>query len=60
MCGRAPIEWTAMALEYYGEEVVKKLFNFIEKEGIDDLHWGNVGIRKDGSPVLLDYSGFLG
>lgn len=58
MCGRTPVEWTAMALEYYGEEAVKKLFDFIEKEVIDDLHWGNVGIRKDGSPCLLDYSGF--
>lgn len=58
MCGRCPIEWTAMALEYYGEELVKRLFKFIESEGIDDLHWGNVGIRKNGAPVLLDYSGF--
>lgn len=58
MCGRCPVEWTAMAIEFYGEEAVKKLFNFIEKEGIDDLHWRNVGIRKDGSPCLLDYSGF--
>ena len=58
MCGRCPVEWTAMALEYYGEEAVRKLFDFIEKEGIDDLHWGNVGIRRNGAPVLLDYSGF--
>ena len=58
MCGRCPVEWTAMAIEFYGEEAIKKLFDFIEKEGIDDLHWGNVGIRKDGSPVLLDYSSF--
>ena len=40
------------------QELVKKLFDFIKKEGIDDLHWGNVGIRKSGAPVLLDYSGF--
>lgn len=58
MCGRTPIEWTAMAIEFYGEEAVRKLFDFIEEEGIDDLHWGNVGLRKDGSPCLLDYSGF--
>ena len=58
MCGPTPTEWTAMALEFYGEEAVKKLFDFIEEEGIDDLHWGNVGLRKDGSPCLLDYSGF--
>jgi hypothetical protein len=56
--GRCPIEWTGLAIEYYGETAVKKLFDFIEKEGIDDLHRGNVGIRKDGSPCLLDYSGF--
>ena len=58
MCGRCPVEWTAMALEYYGETAVKKLFAFIESEGIDDFHDGNVGIRKDGSPCILDYSGF--
>lgn len=59
MCGRCPVEWTAMAIEFYGEKAVQKLFDFIEAEDIDDLHWGNVGIRKfDGSPVLLDYSGF--
>ena len=51
-------DWIARALEWYGEEEVEKLMNFISEEHIYDLHSGNVGFRKDGAPVILDYSGF--
>ena len=32
--------------------------NFIKTEEISDLHNNNIGYRPDGSPVLIDYSGF--
>lgn len=51
-------EWVARAIEYYGFEAVQKLFDFIEKEDIRDLHCDNVGFREDGSPCILDYSSY--
>lgn len=51
-------EWLAMAYEWYGEDAVNALLKFIELEEIGDFHSGNVGFRADGSPVILDYSGF--
>ena len=51
-------EWIAYALEWYGEEEVEKLMNFISDENIYDLHNNNVGFRENGAPVILDYSGF--
>ena len=50
--------WSAAAIEYYGEELFGKFVAFIEQNGISDLHDGNIGYRKDGAPVLLDYSGY--
>ena len=50
--------WSAAAIEYYGEELFDKFVNFIEQNRISDLHNGNIGYRKDGAPVLLDYSGY--
>lgn len=46
------------AIECYGEEATRKLLDFIEDEEISDLHSANVGVREDGSPVILDYSSF--
>ena len=51
-------EWLAKAVEFYGEDAVIDLMAFIDLEHIDDFHTGNVGFRKDGSPVILDYSGY--
>ena len=51
-------EWLAQAIEFYGVDAVIDLIAFIELEHINDFHCGNVGFRKDGSPVILDYSGF--
>ena len=53
-----PSEWLAQAIEYYGIDAVMDLIAFIELEHIRDFHTGNVGFRKDGSPVILDYSGY--
>ena len=51
-------EWLARAIEYYGEAAVNDLLAFIELEGINDFHTENIGFREDGSPVILDYSGY--
>ena len=58
MYTRLHVEWVARAIEYYGFEAVQKLFKFINEENISDLHTSNVGFREDGSPVILDYSGY--
>lgn len=57
---RSPLnyEWLAYAFEWYGEKAVNDLLAFIDLENISDLHSENVGFRADGSPVILDYSGF--
>ena len=53
-----PFGWLARAYEYYEEALVERFIEFIEENNITDLHDGNVGFRKNGAPVLLDYSGF--
>ena len=42
----------------YSEETCQKLQNFINNQGINDLHDGNWGLREDGTPVLFDFSGY--
>lgn len=51
-------DWLAVAYEVYGDDLVNRLLDFICDEGIDDLHRGNLGVRQDGTPCILDYSGF--
>lgn len=56
-----PDEWLAAAIEYYGEELVQKLVTYChDVDGtIDaDMHYGNIGFRIGGGPVILDFSGF--
>ena len=53
-----PTFWLAKAIDVYGEDEVNSLLDFIREHSIDDLHYGNIGYRKNGEPVLLDYSGF--
>ena len=52
------IYWLALAYEYYDEDKVNQLVEFVKREKINDLHDGNVGFRDNGEPVLLDYSGY--
>lgn len=40
------------------EKICRKLNNFLAAYDINDIHNGNWGFRKDGSPVLFDYSGY--
>lgn len=53
-------EWLANVVEWYGSVVADALLSFIEKRQINDLHNGNLGYAKDGSPKILDYSGWWG
>lgn len=55
--------WIAKAYDYYGgEEKIKQFMHYIktiDPEISRDLHPENYGYRPDGSPCLLDYSGWL-
>lgn len=52
--------WVAAAIEQYGEEKVNNFFEFLsnKKYILHDLHYGNYGFRADGSPCILDFSGW--
>ncbi len=50
--------WVIDAIRYYGFEKVIKLFMFIEKNDISDLHIGNYGYAPNGRPAILDFSNF--
>lgn len=50
-------EWLGDAFNYYGEEVCKRLLDFLETEAIGDLHRGNIGYIGI-QPVILDYADF--
>ena len=55
-CGMTPILTSAL-YNYYGEEKFEIILNFLNENGINDLHngnWGFIGER----PVIFDYSGF--
>ena len=58
-------DWSACFIDFFGEDAFEKFYNYCvygddEHEMCidDDLHAGNIGFRADGSPVLLDYSGW--
>lgn len=53
--------WIATAIDFYGEKKTLEFLDYIENIDQDmgeDLHSGNYGYREDGSPCLLDYSGW--
>ena len=53
--------WVATAIGFYGEEKTLEFLNYIAQIDIEmgaDLHEGNYCFRADGSPCLLDYSGW--
>ena len=51
--------WVLDFLIYWGEEILKRLGEFIDKFDIEDLHCGNIGYR-NGAPCLVDYSSYHG
>ena len=58
-------DWSACFIDFFGEDAFEKFYNYCvygddEHEMCidDDLHAGNIGFRADGSPVILDYSGW--
>ncbi len=55
--------WIANCIDYYGAKKTEKFLNYCYNEDYDiisDCHNGNYGYREDGSPALLDFSGFFG
>ena len=55
-------DWSACFIDFFGEEAFENFYHYCEYEGkvciANDLHSGNIGFRVDGSPVILDYSGW--
>lgn len=50
-------DWVLDFLIYWGEEMLKRLGDFIFDNDIEDLHNGNIGYRH-GVPCLVDYSSY--
>lgn len=50
--------WTAFVIDFFGEEFLQKLLQFIDNYGIDDLHRNNYGFTAAGAPIIFDYSGY--
>lgn len=57
--GNFRYEWAITFIEKFGTVEFTKLIDFVEEEGIGDLHAGNVGFTDNGDPVILDYSSYL-
>ena len=58
-------DWSACFIDFFGEDAFEKFYNYCvygddehEMCMADDLHCANIGFRADGSPVILDYSGW--
>lgn len=43
-------------IQYYGEDLTEKFYNFCYNTGINDIHCGNYGYL-NGAPVIFDYAG---
>lgn len=54
-------EWVGLCIDKYGEEITKKFLDYCNYKDpiiISDCHCGNIGYRMNGSPLIIDYSGF--
>lgn len=51
--------WAKMVINLYGKKVAKALCEFVQENGINDLHNENIGY-KNNRPVILDFSGYYG
>ena len=55
------VEWAGMCIDYYGEELTKQFLDYCNYQDdiiISDPHMGNFGYRKNGEPIVIDFSGF--
>ena len=52
------IDWVGCAVETYGFEMVSDMMDFLDENGIDDLHRNNYGFDAEGRPIIFDYCGF--
>ena len=53
--------WLASCIDNYGESKTKRFLDYCQDKNyqiIADFHYGNYGYRNDGTPAILDYSGF--
>lgn len=50
--------WLCDFLDYYGEDELLQLSQFLINNCIGDLHGGNLGYLEDGTPVIVDYSDY--
>lgn len=58
-----PREWLATAIECYGETFVTEFLNYVSKDEDElylweDMHCGNLGYRLNGTPCIIDFSGW--
>jgi len=52
-----PKTFILKTIELFGENYTIRFCNFLD-DNIDDLRSANIGFRKNGMPVILDYAGF--
>lgn len=51
--------WMQDVIDFYGERKAVEFFNYIHNNNFDeDLHYGNLGYRENGAPVLFDLAGY--
>ena len=54
-------EWIAICLDKYGKSKVERFLYYCENidlDILDDIHNGNYGYRTNGTPCIIDYSGY--
>lgn len=51
--------WISDFIDLYGEKEFKRLDDFLDRYGIEDLRTCNIGYL-DGAPILFDYSSYRG
>ena len=49
--------WLADFVDFFGKDCLDQLLKFLDGQGIEDLHDGNIGYVA-GVPVLVDYAGY--
>lgn len=51
--------WAKCVISLYGKSIAKTLSIFVKEQGINDLHYDNIGYINY-KPVILDFSGYNG